>query len=350
MTCFNEDNIATLASNKCYLCGTLGEFLYISLRDRLFGAPGSWDLRRCPECGLAWLDPMPTKESIGLAYKNYYTHHDEDRCNTEGSLKRLLKRALHFVEGGYLAWRYDYPTATALFQKLMGPLLILHPGRRVALEQSILWLRAKPGGRLLDVGCGRGAMLEGFRSLNWRVEGVEVDPKAAELARSKGLQVRLGPLEEQQYSPDLFDVITLSHVIEHVHDPVGLLRECRRILRPGGRLVAITPNLESWGHKEFKGAWVELDPPRHLYVFTLPALRLAASKAGFTIKSLRTSPVRAPFVFEASRDIALSGRYRIGSVAPPGRRFKSRIIFWLEWALLIGKPHLGEELVLTGEK
>ncbi|MDI6854252.1 MAG: class I SAM-dependent methyltransferase [Deltaproteobacteria bacterium] len=350
MTDPHEITIAALSVSHCYLCGVPGEPLYSNLEDRLFEAPGSWNLRRCPECGLAWLDPMPTKETIGLAYKNYYTHEDEVFRNTEGRLRSLLKRALQFIKGGYLAWRYGYHTAGTLFQKLTGALLLLHPGRRAALDQSILWLKAKPGGRLLDVGCGSGALLETFRSLDWRVEGVEVDPKAAEQARSKGLTVRLGTLDEQQYPPDFFDGITLSHVIEHVHDPIGLLRECRRILRPGGLLVATTPNLESWGHSKFQSAWRGLEPPRHLYLFTLRSMESSARKAEFAIQTLRTSPVGAPFIFEASRVIASAGRYRIDSVAPLGERLRSRIFFWLEWALLKWKRDLGEELVLIAEK
>jgi hypothetical protein len=61
---------------NCYLCGTGGEPLYEGLKDRLFNAPGEWNLKRCPnpECGLLWLDPMPLEEDIGMAYETYFTH------------------------------------------------------------------------------------------------------------------------------------------------------------------------------------------------------------------------------------------------------------------------------------
>jgi hypothetical protein len=61
---------------SCLLCGELGTVLYSGLRDRLFSAPGTWHLKQCmrSECRLAWLDPAPLPEDLGLAYKNYYTH------------------------------------------------------------------------------------------------------------------------------------------------------------------------------------------------------------------------------------------------------------------------------------
>src|SRR5262249_20209517 len=71
-----NEGIEVRSVATCYLCGTEGYELYRGLRDRLFGAPGSWDLRRCPnsKCGLIWLDPMPTETDIHRLYATYYTH------------------------------------------------------------------------------------------------------------------------------------------------------------------------------------------------------------------------------------------------------------------------------------
>src|SRR5258708_36641931 len=98
-----------------------------------------------------------------------------------------------------------------------------------------------------------------MRRLGGDAEGVDVDPLAVENARARGLPVRLGDLAAQRYPADHFDAIYMSHVIEHVHDPVALLSECRRVLKVGGRLVALTPNVESWGHRRFQRAWAPLD-------------------------------------------------------------------------------------------
>jgi hypothetical protein len=71
-----KDLIGTMAKPVCHTCGSYGKILHRDCEDRLFGAPGSWTFRRCPNlgCGLNWLDPMPRKDEIDKAYLNYYTH------------------------------------------------------------------------------------------------------------------------------------------------------------------------------------------------------------------------------------------------------------------------------------
>lgn len=347
----DELQMRTYNCPSCIFCGTNGEILYKGLVDRLFGAPGDWNLKRCsnPECGLAWLDPMPSREDIGKAYKNYYTHHIAGNRSNEGR-NNLLRQAYQLVKDGYLAQRFGYATARSAWQRTIGLLLYLLPARRASLDRSVMGLRAQPGGRLLDVGCGNGQLLTRLRALGWQVEGVEVDPAAVAQARASGLEVRLGSLEAQQYPPNHFDVITMSHVIEHVHDPAGLLRECRRVLHPGGRLVVTTPNLNSWGHRFFKDSWFPLDPPRHLYLFTFNSLQGVLKSSGFKVRSAATSGLSAGEIHRGSRAIARTGAYDLGSVPPRPDRLRAAGFYWREWTLLKFKPGLGEELILIGKK
>jgi 2-polyprenyl-3-methyl-5-hydroxy-6-metoxy-1,4-benzoquinol methylase len=148
-------------------------------------------------------------------------------------------------------------------------------------------------GRLLDVGCGDGRRFSALEAQGWRVEGQEIDPSAVAAARAAGRTVHAGPLASLPSEAGPFDAVTLNHVIEHVHDPVGLLRDCRRLLRPGGTLVAITPNAASAGHARFGPAWRGLEPPRHLVVFAPPALGRVARDAGFARVEVRTSAANA---------------------------------------------------------
>ena len=71
--------IRTCSRERCFLCGRPGTVVYQRLCDRIFGAPGEWSLKKCPakDCGLVWLDPMPTEEDILKAYQDYYTHRRE---------------------------------------------------------------------------------------------------------------------------------------------------------------------------------------------------------------------------------------------------------------------------------
>jgi SAM-dependent methyltransferase len=230
---------------------------------------------------------MPIRDDLGAAYAGYYTHSSLDPASTPGR----LKRAYVAIKSSYLAVRYDYasgPVSTGV--RLMAALLYVLPNRREAVDDEVRYLRAMRGGRLLDVGTGSGGWLEAMHTRGWRVQGVDFDPRAVAAARRRGLRVDEGALEAQGYPPASFDAITLNHVIEHVPDPISTLRECRRVLKPGGRLVLVTPNAASLGHRLFRSAWRGLEPPRHLHIFAPGPMRASLARAGFTRFSIRTVP------------------------------------------------------------
>lgn len=264
---------------RCPVCDSEDRrLLYEGLHDRLFGAPGRWTVYSCLACGSAYLDPRPTRESIGRAYERYFTHEATGRENLHGlGWWRRVRRA---VANGYLNRRFgtDYRPSS----RLGGWLLQFVPGPRHSLDALGRHLpRPAPGMSLLDVGCGNGDFLDIARRAGWRVMGVEPDPVAVEVARSRGLDVRLGTIEALAGMTRAFDVITLSHVIEHVHDPLSLLMRCRMLLRPNGWIWIDTPNLDSFGHRRYGAAWRGLEPPRHLVLFTIGSLTQALRQAGF---------------------------------------------------------------------
>ncbi len=92
--------------------------------------------------------------------------------------------------------------------------------------------------------------------------GQDLDPEAArEVRRDRGIPVHIGPLETAPYANASFDAVIMSHVIEHVHDPIGLLRACKSFLKPSGVLIALTPNTAGCIHRRFGADWRGLDPP-----------------------------------------------------------------------------------------
>jgi SAM-dependent methyltransferase len=142
-----------------------------------------------------------------------------------------------------------------------------------------------------------------MHALGWNAEGLDFDKRAIERAKAKGLVMHLGGLPEQRFPAASYDAVTMSHSIEHVHDPVGWLAEARRVLRPRGRLALATPNAHSLLHRRFGRNWFPLEPPRHLHLFNRAALESALRKAGFGRFRLFTSARDATGVF-ASRTIA----------------------------------------------
>jgi 2-polyprenyl-3-methyl-5-hydroxy-6-metoxy-1,4-benzoquinol methylase len=223
--------------------------------------------------------------------------------------------------------------------------------RKAELEGQAFYLpKLADEGRLLDVGCGSGNGLVFMSRLGWRVEGVEVDPQAVAVARSKGLIIHSGALKDQRFPDSQFDAITMSHVVEHVHDPIALMSECMRILKPNGMLVIITPNANSLGHSFYGANWVALEPPRHLHIFTLPALHKAAGIAGFSRIDVFSSIRGAEWIVLSSQMIRRTDRgHDLGANLWLRRRW-ARIFQAIEAAALAFNGGIAEEIVLRARK
>ena len=343
-----NDLIRTRAEPNCRLCGACGQLLYENCRDHTFNASGIWRQLKCPraDCGLVWLDPVPTEEDIGKVYETYYTH------NQPTPLAGLVSNACWAVWKSYLRHRFGYRQGTgAAWTSLLWPLALLHPGGRAELDSAAMYLPApKSQSRVLDVGCGAGVLLKRMQDMGWEARGQEVDPKAVSAAQARGVRVDLGTLREQKYPDAYFDAVHMAHVIEHVHDPAALLRECHRILKPGGVLVTLTPNVDGWGHARFGKAWLNLDPPRHLVLFSRKTMRALAEREGFKIQRLDTT-VRTSWVYGAmSRQIQRTGRANLGDLGNPLCLLHG-ILFQLRARLkLRGDPEAGDELLLVATK
>jgi SAM-dependent methyltransferase len=316
---------------NCPLCHIAGKMLYRGMADRLFSAGGEeWGMAQCQnlQCGLIWMNPMPVVEDLSLAYEDYFTHEG----GKESSLRRLCLQL--------------YGLCNAV------PAAITGLGTAKARMNSLFLDDVSPG-KLLDVGCGDGRFLNEMRVNGWNCSGVEVDAKAVEQARKKyGLDVRLGFLADAAYPDNTFDAITLRHVIEHIPDPIAMLRECKRILRPRGRIVVVTPNTQSLGHEIFTKDWLGLDQPRHLMIFSPNSISWCAREAGISDFQVLTSPANADTVFAVSYSLVKRKHVRLDNTAGPefGRAFKAILWQHREAWRMAKKPLIGEELVLLAGK
>ena len=341
-----SEQIRSRPCPACYLCRTPGVLLHEGVKDRLFEAPGIWNLRRCPNpgCGLLWLDPMPVDEDIAKAYRRYYTHQD-DPLPRDNFFRRVYSR----MQSSYLHSKFNYHyTRRTLWDRLLTYLLYLDPPRRESIDLSVFLLKLKPNGRLLEVGCGSGATLKFMEGLGWQVEGVDFDLAAVEQARKKGLAVHLGTLAEQSLPENTFDAIAARHFIEHVPDPIDVLRECRRLLKPGGLLVLITPNANSWGHRLYLEDWRGLEPPRHLRIFTRSSLTAACTQAGLNTDDCR-SMVRANTILLESKMLRRTGKaYSVRRSL--WAQLWAELTGLLQWAVSLVDPDAGEEIVAISSK
>jgi len=332
----------------CPVCGGVGMPLYRGLRDRAAPGPEEWNVSRCADadCALLWLDPMPLEEDIGHAYhESYYTHRDD------GPTLTWYRRAFRWLKQGYLASRYGYgvePTPPP--QRLLGLALWLFPRRRADVDAGVMHLSFRPGGRLLEVGCGGGAILKNLRDLGWEAEGVDFDPAAVANAREKGLTVHLGHLAAQCFPAAHFDAIVVSHVIEHVHDPLRLLRECRRLLHPEGTLVVLTPNAEGFAHRVFRASCFTLEPPRHLLIFRPRNLVKLVEQAELLVSRLETRSRGGRDYWALSREIGRTGHADPSKPRTLAARIGGLAFETLEAVLLAFGAQLGDEVLLVAKR
>jgi SAM-dependent methyltransferase len=315
--------------------------LYSGLHDRVFrAAPGSWTLVRCQDCRSAYLDPRPTPATIGLAYRSYYTHRPPTGPPPAGWLRQGLAHDYRRARWGY-----------AEGQAIPGGRVIprLAPSRGALVDREVRHLPAVPGGRLLDVGCGSGVFLAQAAALGWRAEGIDPDPEAVRSARDAGLNVFQGTLADLDPGEQrgAFDAVTLSHVIEHLHDPADDLRSISVLLRPGGLLWIATPNLESLGLRRFGNDWVNLDPPRHLVLFTRSSLERLLRDTGFDPQA---PPPAAPHALQMFSQSAAIGQGRLPDEGPVKGMRRLRALAAIANAVSLRNARHAEELLMIARR
>lgn len=310
----------------CPVCGDGGRTLaHDRLADKLFHcSPDTWKLHACTACGTHYLDPRPTPASIARAYAHYLTHDAPPATTVTTAGASIGQRARHAMR----ALANDYRNARwgTRFEPrhAMGRYLVPWiPFLRGALVQQFRSLpAAMPGARLLDVGCGNGAFMQLARAAGWSVQGMDFDAEAVAAARSVGLDVQQGGLELlEAQGPGSFDFVTLSHVLEHVHDPVAWLRALHRVVRPDGTLWLQTPNIASIGHARYGADWRGLEPPRHLTLWTLQTLRRVLHEVGFrSVQALKTPVVTAMEVYANSEALRHGMDYAAFAALPASRQ------------------------------
>ena len=236
--------------------------------------------RACPVCGQADAAPLFSKDGYGMV-----------RC-TACSAVFVGEDPAGIDFDALYGQAYYTGGSDAVFADYVGQ----EAARRAHARRKLAVLRHLPPriarqGRLLDVGCAAGFFLAEARA-HYDVQGVELSTWSSAYARERlGLPVHTGTLQQAALPSNHFDVVTLWDVIEHVPDPVPLLQDAARVLKPGGRLVLTTGD---WGSRyaERRGAqWHLMTPPWHLTMFSRATLALAAQRAGLAPVGWRSEGV-----------------------------------------------------------
>ena len=190
------------------------------------------------------------------------------------------------------------------------------------------WVKEGP---VLDVGCHTGDLLLALRQRGLEVSGIESSDDGVRVCRERGLTVTQGLVEDVPLPPDGFRTILMSHVLEHVRDPLAALRKLKAALAPGGRIVVAVPNCGGAVARVFGPYWHGWDPPYHLIQFDPHSLRNILSAAGFVVTHVQTRGLPE----DVTRSLSKLARRPVRSL-------------WARLALLPGSLALGR-LALGGE-
>ena len=254
--------VAATGAETCPVCGAMGcHPIYPEARDPL--TLDRFRVGKCSSCGVAYTMPRPPSldKYYPLRYRRY------------GRLVTGVLNALY--------------------------------GVRVSR-----WARLKPeGGSVLEIGCGPGLMLAALDRRGWRVLGIERNEAIAEVARrALGIEIVTTPVEALPTDAQ-FDLIIMFQVLEHIGEPVTLLKECAKRLAPGGRIIMNVPNFSSWQSRFAGSKWLHLDVPRHLVHFTPQTLAATLERAGLRTADMRFASLEHdPYGWVESTINRLTGR------------------------------------------
>ena len=236
---------------ECVLCGGKESELALSAQERHLGTGEGFRIVRCARCGLMYLNPRPVRSAMTRYYPDAYS---------------------------VFALR---PQWTRPFSRWLDE-------RRVHRLSRLL----KGQGRALDVGCGRGELVAALRRAGIDAQGIDPSEHAVRngVPGASG-HLERGELETVPLGHGEFDLVVLSHVLEHCQDPSGLLVRLREVLRPGGYLYVEVPNASSWEARMLGQYWGGWDVPRHCYHFSPETLVRLLKQENFTVLRLSFSMV-----------------------------------------------------------
>ncbi len=148
-----------------------------------------------------------------------------------------------------------------------------------------------PRGRLLDVGCGSGYLIEEAIGHGFQGEGLDPSKEAVEFCQRRNLKVKCGFLQEKYYPAGTFDVVVASHVLEHVADPERFLHICRKLLKRGGVLCLTQTNYTGTIPCLYGRFWEGFVPNEHFVHFSPSGIQFLLMKTGFKIKKIKILPL-----------------------------------------------------------
>lgn len=280
-----------------------------------------FDVIECLACGFKHVVPFPKKEELNILYKeNFYT-------TEKPHYFKSMEEDLDW-------WMITYRSYYNLFEK------------------------HTKGRRLLDIGSGPGYFLKCGKEMGWETLGIEPSPQAFEYSTKLGVAVKNSFFSEKVVSEiGFFDVVYANMVIEHARDPLSIIKNAFKILKPGGLICVISPNEYNPLQKilkeklGFSAWWVA--PPQHLNYFDFDSIRTVLKNLGFEIlENLGTFPMEV---------FLLAGENYVGNDALGKKCHQKRMLFesnlykhgkeiLLNFYKFLGQNKIGRDFIVLARK
>lgn len=253
--------MAKIDVRYCPVCGGESFTTFLACTD-FFVSGEHFEIKECSDCGLKITANAEDEENSGKYYQS------EEYISHSNTSKGLVNTVYHRVRNYML-------------------------GSKRQLVKNASGLQE---GRLLDVGTGTAFFLNEMNRCGWQVTGTEKNPEAREFAQNEfGLQVN-PPEDLFRFDEKSFDVITLWHVLEHIHRLKENMEAFARLLKPNGKLIIAVPNHTSYDARHYKEYWAAWDVPRHLWHFGPDQMERLGKKYGFRLEQVRTMPFDSFYV------------------------------------------------------
>lgn len=267
----------------CVACGAVGmRVIHRRCVDRLHPSAGEWAVVACTRCSLARTEPQPSRDELVDYYPPSYVSFSKvplEKSRSRKAVSTILRMPYQF------RW-----------------------GVRAVNDPPYT------GARALDVGCGIGLHLALLQERGWTPCGIEPSADAASVARRQTHggegEIMVSTVEDAEWPPKSFELVTMFHVLEHVHDPVGVLRKVGGWLGDEGLLRIRVPNVASAESRFFGSRWFGLDVPRHLYHFSPHTLETVLTVAGFKVDRVAPEFQASSFSGSLSHVLAAARRQR----------------------------------------
>jgi 2-polyprenyl-3-methyl-5-hydroxy-6-metoxy-1,4-benzoquinol methylase len=241
--------------NNCILCSaSLSEPIY-KIKDNRFGIKGVFKYKTCSSCRHIQLDPLLDQENLIKYYSVYYNSVEKSINNKYINFRKLINTT-------FLGKIYNW------------------------LEGDITFSLKTGSGRLLEIGCNEGKNLAYYSKNGFETCGLETNIKAANKAKTLGFKVFHIDIEHLSHS-ELFDVIVLPNVLEHVANPIEFLKKVKIHLKNKGELWISLPNKNSIYRKIFGSNWINWHPPFHISQFDSVNLEQLIHSIGLSVDSLK---------------------------------------------------------------